>query len=214
MGRGFREHVREPWNGLTHLVGAILGVFGALFLVRSAMGDPLRTVAFSLYGASLVLLFGASAAYHSLRLSPGGIEKLRKLDHAMVSVLIAGSYTPICLLGLGGAWGWSLFGVIWGLALVGLLVALLWIGAPRKLVTGLYLLSGWVVVVALYPLVQVLSGPALFWLFAGGLAYTSGAVIYARKRPDPLPGRFGFHEIWHLFVLGGAACHYIMMWQL
>ena len=206
--------LREPVNGLTHLGGALAAAFGAAVLVHSAGTDPLRAISFTLYGASLVLLFLASAAYHALPVSPRAVARLRKIDHAMVSVLIAGTYTPVSLVALGGVLGWSLFGVSWALALVGLLVALLWIDAPRMLVAGLYLLAGWVGAVALYPLACVLPPAGIIWLIAGGLAYTGGAVIYVRKRPDPLPGRFGFHEIWHLFVLAGGACHYVMMWHL
>lgn len=206
--------LREPFNGLSHLTGALLAVAGLTALVLTAHGDPLRLVAFAVYGVSLVALYASSSAYHLLRLTPRGTARLRKLDHLMVFVLIAGTYTPIALLALGGAWGWSVLGVVWGLTVVGFGATFLWIDAPRWVTTGLYLLTGWVGVVALYPLARALPAIGLFWLFAGGVTYSVGAVIYARKRPDPFPGRFGFHEIWHLFVLAASACHYAMMWTL
>jgi hemolysin III len=208
-----RRRLREPVNGLTHLFGAALAAAGLVALV-AAGGDALRTTAFAIYGASLVLLYLASSAYHLLPLSPRGVARLRRFDHLMVFVLIAGTYTPVSLLALEGAWGWAIFGGAWGLALLGFAQAFLWMDAPRWLSTGLYLAAGWVGLVAIVPLARTLPAAGVFHLFAGGVVYSLGAVVYARKRPDPWPGRFGFHELWHLFVLGGSAFHYAMMWTL
>ncbi|HYG56491.1 MAG TPA: hemolysin III family protein, partial [Symbiobacteriaceae bacterium] len=132
---------------------------------------------------------------------------LRKLDHIMIFFLIAGTYTPYCLTVLRGPWGWSLFGVIWSVALAGLVLKLVWMTAPRWLYTSVYVAMGWLVVIAIVPLVRALPG-GFTWLLAGGLFYTVGAVLYATKWPNPLPRVFGFHEIWHLFVLAGSAAHF------
>lgn len=207
------SRLREPVNGLTHLFGAALAVVGLVALVIDA-GDELRTTAFAVYGASLVLLYLASSAYHLLPLAPPGVARLRRIDHLMVFVLIAGTYTPVALLALPGAWGWSLFGLTWGFAVLGFVAAYAWLDAPRWVTTGLSLGAGWVGVIALVPLGRALPALGTAWLLAGGVFYSAGAVIYARKRPDPWPGRFGFHEIWHLFVMAGSACHYAMMWTI
>ncbi len=205
--------LRQPASGLTHLAAAILSVAGLVLLVRHAAQEASgwHVLSFSVYGTSLVLLFTASSLYHLLPLSPRGVTALRRLDHSMVGVLIAGTYTPICVLALRGAWGWSLLGVIWALALAAAVLKLVWIDVPRRLSVGIYLLMGWLGVVAIFPLTAALPPAALAWLGAGGLLYSFGAVIYACKRPDPIPDVFGFHEIWHLFVIAGSAAHWWMM---
>jgi len=129
----------------------------------------------------------------------------------MIFILIAGTYTPVCLIPLRGGWGWSLFGIVWGFAIAGVFIKLYWMNAPRWLYTGIYLVMGWMVIVAIYPLIKVLPTGALAWLAAGGLFYTVGAVIYAIKRPNLVPGVFGFHEIWHLFVMAGSFSHWWVM---
>jgi hemolysin III len=131
----------------------------------------------------------------------------------MIFVLIAGTYTPICLVPLRGAWGWSLFGIVWGMALVGLVLKLFWIQAPRWLSTSIYLLMGWICVIAIYPIVQTVPTGGVIWLAMGGLFYSIGAIIYGIKWPDPFPRVFGFHAIWHLFVLGGSFCHFWMIYS-
>jgi hemolysin III len=130
----------------------------------------------------------------------------------MIFFYIAATYTPICLIPLRGPWGWSLFGVVWGIALGGIVMKIFWLSAPRWLSTSIYLAMGWLVLVGIYPLAKAMSPASLAWLVAGGLVYSLGAVIYAVKWPDPLPRRFGFHEIFHLFVIGGSACHYVLMY--
>ncbi len=198
---------REPANGLTHAVGLVLSVLGLVLLLSKAVG-VWQVVTFTVFGVSLILMYLASTLYHWLPLAPGGVLKMRKLDHSMVFFLIAGTYTPIVLLGLGGRWGWSIFGVVWGIAVAGVLFKLFWMNAPRYLSTAIYILMGWVIMVAIWPLIQALELEAFLWLAAGGLMYTVGAVVYAMKRPDPLPGFLGFHEIFHLFCILGSLCHF------
>ena len=205
---------REPANALTHLAGAVLALVGAIALVVASDGEPWRTAAFAVYGTSLVVLYIASTLLHSLKVSPRAERALRIFDHAAIYGLIAGSYTPITLVTLqqdSAVWAWTLFGVAWGFALVGIVSKVLWLKAPRWLSTGLYLLMGWLAVIAIVPLVRAFPVGALVWLAAGGLFYTVGAVVYATKRPDPAPEVFGYHALWHLFVLGGSACHFVMM---
>ena len=156
----------------------------------------------------MFLMYTSSSLYHLLPLREDALRLFRKIDHIMIFLFIAGTYTPICLVGLRGPWGWTLFGIVWGLALVGIFLKVFWLHAPRFLSTAIYVLLGWMAMIAFYPLTQVLSGSAMSWLLAGGISYSVGAVIYAVKKPDPFPGLFGFHEIWHLCVMGGSFCHF------
>lgn len=172
---------------------------------------PSHRAAFAVFSVSLILLYGTSALYHLLRASERGLAMLRRLDHIMIFVLIAGTYTPICLIPLRGWWGWSLFGAVWLIAGVGIIGKLFWFDAPRRLYTGIYLAMGWMVIIAVYPLIQALSLPGLLWLLSGGLFYTGGAIVYACKYPDMVPGLFGFHELWHIFVMAGSFCHWWVM---
>jgi hemolysin III len=206
--------LREPVNALTHAVGIPLALTGLVLLLVLSGGEPWRTTSFAIYGASLVILYTASTLLHALKLGERGLRVLRIFDHAAIFGLIAGSYTPVALVTLKAqspAWGWTLFGVVWGLALAGIGFKLFWIAAPRWLSTGLYLLLGWLALTAFVPLVRTMPPGGVLWLVLGGLFYSLGAVIYARKRPDPVPGVFGYHELWHLFVLAGSACHFVMM---
>lgn len=206
--------LREPWNAITHGVGTVLALVGGVLLVVLSAGDGRRMVAFAIYATSLVLLYLASTLLHAVRARPEVLRRLRVFDHAAIYLLIAGTYTPIALVTLAGvspAWGWSVFGVAWGAAGLGVLFKLVWLDAPRWLSTALYLALGWMAVVAIAPLVQALPWSALAWLAAGGAFYSVGAVVYALKRPDPWPKVFGYHEVWHLFVLAGSTCHYVLM---
>lgn len=211
-----RLRLKDPGSAITHLIGAVLSVMGLVALVTLAArrGTPWHVVSFSVFGASLVLLYTASTLYHSLRVPPRAAVALRKLDHSMIFVLIAGTYTPFTLLPLRGPWGWSLLGVAWGVAVLGIVVKLFWLDAPRWLYTTVYVLMGWMVVVALGPLVRAAPLPATIWLGVGGLFYTLGAALYASRWPNPWPGKFGFHEIWHLFVLAGSVAHFAAVLQL
>ncbi len=160
----------------------------------------------------MILLFSASAAYHLLRATPGTERLLRRIDHAAIYLLIAGTYTPVCVSVLPGALGVTLLVAVWALAAVGVAAkAFFFDRIPSWVSTVLYVAMGWLAVVAVVPLVKALPAEGIAWLAAGGFLYTLGAVIYAVKRPDPFPGVFGSHEIWHLFVSGGAAAHFLLM---
>lgn len=208
---------KEPVNAITHLVGALFAVAATVALLLVSDGSPRTVVSLAIYGVSSVLLFSASTLLHAVRAGPRLERWLRRLDHAAIFVLIAGSYTPIALIAMQpsfAGWGWTLFGVVWGIALAGLVFKLLWIGAPRWLSTALYLAMGWLVVLAIVPVARSLGLTNMTWLGLGGAFYTVGAVIYGLKRPNPWPGVFGFHELWHLFVLAGWGCHLVMMFRV
>lgn len=208
--RRIKKRLREPVNGLTHAAGGVLAFVGLFVLVASAAsaGRMDQIVAFGIFGISLVALYIASSLYHLLPLSPAGVARLRKLDHVAIFVLIAGTYTPFCLLALDGGWRWGVLAIAWGLALCGASLKLLWMGAPRWLSVLLYLGMGWVAVAAVPALLRTLPAGGMAWVLAGGLTYSAGALVYGLKRPNPIPGAFGFHELWHLFVVAGSACHF------
>jgi hemolysin III len=205
-----KKCLRDPVNGFTHLAGGLLAVVGLIVLLATAAraGRVDQLVAFGIFGLSLVALYTASSLYHLLPLSPSGVSRLRRLDHVAIFVLIAGTYTPFCLLALGGAWRWGLLSLIWSLALCGVLLKVLWMGAPRWLSVALYLGMGWVAVVAAPALLRSLPTGGIAWVLTGGLVYSAGALVYGFKRPNLIPGLFGFHELWHLFVVAGSACHF------
>jgi hemolysin III len=205
-----KKRLREPVNGLTHLAGGLLACVGLVVLLETAAsaGRVDQIVAFGIFGLSLIALYTASALYHLLPLSPPGVARLRRVDHMMIFVLIAGTYTPFCLLALDGGWRVGLLILIWGLALCGVLLKLLWMGASRWLSVALYLGMGWVAVIAAPALFQAVPPRGMAWVLGGGLVYSVGAIVYGVRRPNPVPGAFGFHEVWHLFVMAGSACHF------
>ncbi len=208
-----KKRLREPVSGLTHLAGVLLALvgLGVLLFRASDAGRVDQFVAFGVFGCSLVALYGASALYHLLPVSPAAVARLRKLDHVTIFILIAGTYTPICVLALGGGWGAGLLGLVWTLALCGVVLKVLWMGAPRWLSVGLYLAMGWLAVIAASAIFQAIPPGGIAWILGGGLVYSVGAVVYGLKWPNLLPGVFGFHELWHLFVLAGSACHFWAM---
>lgn len=196
----------ERFNSISHLVGAFLAVAGAAVLITHAalLGDAWRLVAFSVYGAMLIVLYGASTLYHALRGRAKAV--FQKLDHCSIYLLIAGSYTPFALVSLRGPWGWTLLGVVWGLALLGIVQELWLARGARRLSLALYVLMGWLALAAVVPLWQALGPGGLAWLAAGGALYTGGIAFYVadhRLRHS--------HGIWHLFVLGGSACHFFTL---
>jgi hemolysin III len=209
-GQRPKKRLREPINGITHAAGGLLAALGlgVLLATAASSGRLDQLVAFGVFGLSLIALYAASALYHLLPLSPSGVARLRTLDHMAIFVLIAGTYTPFCLLALDGAWRWGLLALIWGLALCGVLLKLLWMDASRWLSVVLYLGMGWVAVIAAPALLRAVPPDGITWILAGGLVYSAGALIYGLKRPNLLPGIFGFHEVWHLFVIAGSACHF------
>ncbi len=196
----------ERFNSITHLVGAALALAGLVVLVVFAtlQGDIWKIISFSIYGTSLFLLYTLSTLYHSLR---GRAKQIfLKLDHVAIYLLIAGTYTPLTLITLRGSWGWSLFGIVWGLAIIGIVVDTLHRQGSRSIQMVIYLLMGWLIVVALYPLVQVMPTGGLVLLVLGGLFYTGGIIFYV------LDERIKHaHGIWHLFVLAGSISHYLIM---
>ena len=206
----------RPWSAITHGVGAVLGVLATAVLVIGAArsGDVWKIVSFAIYGLSMTALYTASTLYHCVNTSVKGRVALRKLDHASIYFLIAGSYTPVCLIALRGPWGWSLFGVIWALALAGTAMALVWINCPRWLTSGIYLAMGWLAVVAIYPIWQSMGAAGLFWLLLGGLLYTVGGVLYALKWPGRDNPRFGCHEIFHVFIVLGSVGHFMLIYRV
>ena len=207
------KRLREPVSGLTHLAGAFLALLalGVLLAVAIDEGRVDQFVAFGIFGCSLVALYAASALYPLLPVSPPAVARLRRLDHMAIFILIAGTYTPICVLALGGGWGAGVLGVVWALAFCGVVLKLLWMDAPRWLSVGLYLAMGWVAVVAVSAILEAVPPGGIAWILGGGLVYSAGAVIYGLKWPNIRPGVFGFHELWHLFVLAGSACHFWAM---
>ncbi len=205
-------YLKDPFCGMSHAVGAVLALCGLVYLLIKSNGDPWRVTSFAVYGVTLFLLYTASALYHSLRVSPKAEDALYGFDRAAIYALIAGTYTPICLVALPMGWGWSLFGVVWGLAITGILIDVISRRrTPHWLQAVLYLLTGWVALVAIGPLFRSLPLAALGWLAAGCLIYTVGAVICVTERPRIRPGVFGAHELWHVLVLAGSACHFVVM---
>lgn len=207
----------RPWSAITHGAGAVLSVLATvLLLVKTAFagGDVWKLVSFAIYGASMTGLYTASTLYHCVNTTVAGRIALRKYDHTSIYFLIAGTYTPVCLTALRGPWGWSLFGVIWGLAAAGLIMSLVWIDCPRKVTSTVYIAMGWLAIVAIYPLVMALGFRGVFWLALGGVLYTVGGVLYALKWPGRDNPRFGCHEIFHVFILLGSAAHFVMIYRV
>ena len=206
--------VRDFVSGLTHCIGAGLSIAGLPILVVTAAlkGDAYDVVSYSIFGSGLVLLYLFSTLYHWLNISERGQNVFRKFDHIMIYILIACSYTPVCLGPLRGPWGWSIFGVVWGFAVLGTILSAIWIKAPRALTTTIYIVMGWMVVFAAYPLIKVFKDAnllySLIWLLIGGIFYTIGGIIYWKKKPKNKIYGFGFHEIFHIFVMLGSFCQY------
>jgi hemolysin III len=194
----------EVASMLTHAVGGLLAAVGLTLLVLFAgrSHDARRMVSVSIYGASLVLLYCASTCYHYVR-SPRLKRRLKILDHASIYLLIAGNYTPILLVSMRGAWGWSLFGVVWGLAITGAVLKLFFVDRFTALSTSMYVAMGWLAVIGFKPLIAAVPVTGMIWLVAGGLSYTFGVGFYVWDR---LPFN---HAIWHLFVIAGSVCHFI-----
>jgi hemolysin III len=205
---------REPFNGLSHLGGAIAAFVGLSGLLASGWIGVGTLVSLLVYGLSLIAMFSASAAYHLAKGKPSSLIILRKLDHAAIFLLIAGTYTPFCLNGLAGFLQWGLLMLIWGIALVGIFMKIFYVGAPRWLNAGIYVIMGWLGVFAAPQLAANLPVDTMRWLLIGGVTYTLGAIVYALKLFNFVPGKFGFHEVWHVFVLLGALAHFLSIMTL
>lgn len=204
--------IKDPVSGISHLIGALLSLFGTIFLLYSAyrQNDVAKIVSFFIFGGSMLFLYTSSAIYHLFGHSPEEVDVFRKIDHAMIYILIAGTYTPFCLIALKGAWGIATLSVIWTLGMAGISTVFFksfWTKVPRRLATSLYVLMGWLSVIIIYPLFKSAGIETVTWLLIGGLFYTVGAAIYAKKKPNLWSG-FGFHELFHIFVLLGTTSHF------
>lgn len=201
---------RPLLRGTLHLVGAILAPIGLLALMLIA-DSPRRYVGAAIFSTSLILLYTSSATYHLVPWPDGLRRVMKRIDHSMIFVFIAGTYTPFCLIVLGYEWGIPMLSVVWTLAAAGVLTAVFWPRAPRWFTVGTYLALGWIGVIPAVQVVQAMSNPQLALLTLGGALYTIGAVIYARRWPDPYPRLFGFHEIFHACVVAGSAIHFALI---
>ena len=208
--------IREPGSAITHFIGMMLAVFASTpLLIKAAVSDGLTAfVAMTVFMLSMIALYGASALYHSVMVKDRILRVFRKIDHMMIFVLIAGSYTPVCLIVLGGSLGYTLLTVVWTIAIIGMLIKALWITCPKWFSSIIYIAMGWVCLGVFGQLWSTLPHSAFLWLLAGGIIYTIGGVIYALKLPifNNRHRYFGSHEIFHLFVMGGSICHFIFMY--
>lgn len=212
------KHIKDPGSAITHFIGMLMAIFAAIPLLIQAAKEPNRIylISLSIYAISMILLYAASTSYHTFDISPKINTILKKFDHMMIFVLIAGSYTPICLLVLEPKVGLPLLALVWGIALVGILVKAFWVYCPKWFSSVLYIGMGWTCVLAFGQILNSLSRAQFGWLLAGGIVYTIGGIIYALKLPifNSRHQNFGSHEIFHLFVMGGSACHFVVMYLL
>ena len=216
MSDTIKKHVKDPGSAITHFIGMLMAVFAAVpLIIKATHGpSPIYVVSIAIYAASLILLYAASTTYHTFDRSEKVNTILKKIDHMMISVLIAGSYTPICLLVLGGRLGIILLAIVWSIAIAGILIKAFWVYCPKWVSSVLYIGMGWTCVLAFTQLLNSMSPAAFGWLLAGGLIYTAGGIIYALKLPifNMKHKDFGSHEIFHLFVMGGSICHFVVMY--
>ncbi len=208
--------IREPGSALTHFAAMMMAVFASMpLLLKAGLTSGSRNMAaMMVFMTSMILLYGASAMYHSVNLTGKRLKIFKKLDHMMIFVLIAGTYTPVCLIILGGQLGYSLLALVWGIAVVGILIKIFWVTCPKWFSSMIYIAMGWVCIPVFVPLWNALPKAAFLWLLVGGIIYTIGGVIYALKLPlfNSRHKHFGSHEIFHLFVMGGSICHFIFMY--
>ena len=205
--------IREPGSAITHFVACLVAAIAASPLILKADGG-ITALSLAIFSASMILLYGASALYHSVTVTDRVLRVFRKIDHMMIFVLIAGSYTPVCLIVLGGRSGYSLLGLVWGVAIAGMLINAFWITCPKWFSSIIYIAMGWLCLLVFGTLRDALPHAAFGWLLAGGVIYTAGGVIYALKLAafNSLHRYFGSHEIFHLFVMGGSVCHFVFMY--
>lgn len=203
---------KEITSALTHLGGAVFGVVGTFLLLGNA-NNIMTAVAFLIFGLSMILLYSASTIYHFIDKSKQKTKLvMRKLDHIMIFVLIAGTYTPMCMLVLNNSAGYRLLALVWTITFIGVFVKIFWIKAPNWVSSIMYIAMGWLAVLVLSPLAKNMPAGGMFWLIMGGVSYTIGGTIYGIKKPNFNNTYFGFHELFHLFVLAGTFCHFIMMY--
>ena len=208
--------IKDPGSALTHFIGMILAGLAAtpLLVLAAKDGGRYAVPALAIFAASMILLYGASTTYHTFNISEKVNKVLRKIDHMMIFILIAGSYTPICVIPLRDTVGIPLLILVWAVAIAGMLIKAFWISCANWFSSSIYIAMGWVCVLVFGPLLKTLSTPAFLWLLAGGIIYTVGGVIYALKLPifNAKHKFFGSHEVFHLFVMGGSICHFIFMY--
>ena len=216
MAQIIKKHIKDPGSAITHFIGMLMAIFAAVPLLIKAAHEPSRIyiISITVYAISLILLYAASTTYHTFDRSERINTILKKIDHMMISVLIAGSYTPFCLLVLKGRTGIILLSIVWGIAVIEMLIKAFWVFCPKWVSSVLYIGMGWTCVLAFTQILNALSPAAFGWLLAGGIIYTVGGIIYALKLPffNTKHKNFGSHEISHLFVMGGSACHFILMY--
>lgn len=209
--------LKDPGSAITHFIGMMMAMFAATPLILRAMRAPdiVHVISLSIFIVSMILLYAASTTYHTFDLSERTNKILKKLDHCMIFVLIAGSYTPICLIVLHGRTGLMLLALVWSIAILGIIFKLCWVTCPKWVSSVLYIAMGWVCVLAFTQILNSLPAAAFNWLLAGGIIYTVGGIIYALKLPifNAHHKYFGSHEIFHLFVMAGSICHFIMMFE-
>ena len=211
------EKIKDPGSAITHFIGMLMALFAATPLILKLGNNPDRVhvIALLIFIGSMILLYAASTLYHTLKLSERGTDIFKKIDHMMIFVMIAGSYTPICLIVLEKSVGIPLLALVWSIAIVGIVIKAFWVHCPKWFSSALYIAMGWVCVLAFTQIVNGLSRPAFLWLLAGGVIYTIGGVIYALKLKvfNQKHKYFGSHEIFHLFVMAGSVCHFILMYK-
>lgn len=211
-----QKHIKDPASAITHFIGMLMSIFAGIPLLLKAAKEPnhVYLISVAIYLVSMILLYFASTTYHTFDISDKVNKRLKKFDHMMISVLIAGTYTPVCLLVLGDFTGYLMLAVVWSFALIGIIIKAFWINCPKWFSSILYIGMGWTCVIGFVPLLNALSPAGFGWLLAGGIIYTIGGIIYALKIPvfDNRHKVFGLHEIFHLFVMGGSVCHFIVIY--
>ena len=208
---------KEPGSAITHFIGWLMAVLAALPLIIKAAGTPdkIHLISLTIFIISMILLYAASTIYHTFDASEKVNRRLKKLDHMMIFILIAGTYTPVCLIAIGGQTGIRLLALVWGIAIVGIIFKAFWVNCPKWVSSVLYIGMGWVCILAFTQILNALPREAFIWLLAGGIIYTVGGIIYALKLPifNRNHRYFGSHEIFHLFCIGGSFCHFVLMYK-
>jgi hemolysin III len=203
--------MKEPANTITHLIPFLAGLFGLMFLITEFAYDPAKVTVGAIFGVSVIMLYGASTAYHWIRTTPSKVRVLRKLDHIAIFLLIAGTYTPVFYFGLDGWWQWGMLTSVYVLAGIGILMKVFFLQIPRSVSTVFYIALGWIAVIPITKMVHVLPYEAFILMGLGGVSYTVGGIIYATKKCNFYPNRFGFHEVFHIFVSIGTVLHFVMI---
>lgn len=211
------KKVKDPGSAVTHFIGMMMAIFSSIPLLIRAGKNPghVHTISLAIFIISMILLYFASTIYHTLNISEKVNQRLKKFDHMMIYLLIAGTYTPICTIALDGIVGIALLCTVWGLAIVGIIITGFWVNSPKWLSSAVYIAMGWTCVLAFTQIINSLSTKAFFWLLAGGIIYTVGGIIYALKLPifNSKYKYFGSHELFHLFVMAGSLCHFLLMYK-